>query len=272
MTGLVFQRRLLSLAVIGWGGVLTFFFASGRIVKYLAPDFRLITLAGGLGLIVLGLFTLLTAHRRASCGHDHGPEDAGHDHEALDLPPLAAFLILLVPLGAGVAWTKDGFSLDTLTRKGLGSSPADSGFLSTILPPLTREIIEQQHPANADGYRGFQLMELFFSAADPEMRELVEGMKVTVEGRLVPDPDEAAPENQRRLYRLFITCCAADSRPIPIIARFPEGAPEVDENTWMKLSGTIAYPDEGDGPMPVLTVDFAETAEAPMEESFMRGY
>lgn len=270
MTGIVFQRRLLSLAVIGWGGTLAYFFASGRLVKYLAPDFRLIALAGGLGLIVLGLFTLLTAHRSASCGHDHAEGD--HDHESLDLPPWAAFLILVLPLGAGVAWTKDGFSLDTLTRKGLGASPADSGFLSSILPPLTREIIEQQHPANADGYRSFQLMELFFTAGDPEMRELVEGMKVTVEGRLVPDPDESAPADQRRLYRLFITCCAADSRPIPIIARFPGGPPEVEENSWMKLSGTIAYPDEGDGPMPVLTVDFAETAEAPMEESFMRGY
>jgi len=269
----VFQRVLLAIAAIGWGGVLVYFHATLRLNKYLAPDFRPIALAGGLGLIVLGLFNLLTARRHASCGHDHGPGDH-HDHEALDLHPFGAFLIMLLPLGMGVAWTKDSFSLEALTRKGLDDSPAEAGgiFLASALPPLTREIIEQQHPANADGYREFRLMELFFASGDPEMRELIEEMPVVVEGRLVPDPDPHAPPNQRRIYRLFINCCAADSRPIPIIARFDETPPEVEPNTWMSLSGIITYPDEGEGPQPVLEVDFGQATEPPVEESFMRGY
>ena len=265
------QRCLLGLALIAWGVVLVYFHSSGRITKYLAPDFRLIALAGGLGLIVVGLFNLLTCRFQASCGHDHGPEDT-HDHESLDLHPLAAVAIMVVPVLLCTSWTKDGFSIAALTRKGLNDTPAEAGsmFLSSVLPPLTKEIIEAQHPANSDGYRPFPLMELFFSSADPEMRELVGGMKVVTEGRLVPDPEE--PEKQFRLYRLFITCCAADSRPVPIIARFPNGAPEVEPNSWITLSGTITYPDEGKGHMPVLEVDFAKATEAPMEESFMRGY
>ena len=265
------QRSLLALALISWGVALVYFYYTGRIVKYLAPDFRLIALAGGLGLMVVGLFNLLTCRMLATCGHDHGPEDA-HDHESLDLPPLAAVAIMILPVWMSVSWTTDGFSIAALTRKGLNDSPAEAGslFLSSVLPPLTKEIIEAQHPANSDGYRTFPLMELFFSSADPEMRELVGGMKVVTEGRLVPDPEE--PEKQFRLYRLFITCCAADSRPVPIIARFPNGAPEVEPNSWITLSGTITYPDEGKGHMPVLEVDFAKATDAPMEESFMRGY
>ncbi len=69
----VLQRSLLSLPVIGWGSLLVYFYASGRITKYLAPDFRLIALAGGLGPLVVGLFVLLTARRHAPCGHDPGP-------------------------------------------------------------------------------------------------------------------------------------------------------------------------------------------------------
>lgn len=271
MKNLPLQRVLLGLAVISWGIALVYFCASGRIVKYLAPDFRIIALAGGLGLLVLGLFNLLTCRMTAVCGHDHGPGDA-HDHESLDLPPLAALAIMIIPVWLGISWTKDGFSISALTRKGLNDTPAESGslFLSSILPPLTKEIIEAQHPANSDGYRTFPLMELFFSSADPEMRALIEGMPVVTEGRLVPDPEK--PEEQFRLYRLFITCCAADSRPVPIIARFPDGAPEVESNSWISLSGTMTFPDEGEGHLPVLVVDFAKVTEAPMEESFMRGY
>lgn len=268
----VASRCLQSLAVIGWGAVLLWFFATGRLVKYLAPDFRPLALAGGLGLIVVGLFCLLTARRKADCGHDHAPGEA-HDHESLDIHPLGVFLIMLVPLGAAVAWTQDQYSLGALTRKGLDDTAADSGlFLSSVLPPLTREIVEQQHPPDKNGYREFQLLELFFSSADPEMRELVGGMQVVTEGRLVTDPDENAPANQRRLYRLFITCCAADSRPVPIIVRFEEPVPEVDDNTWVRLSGTMSFPDEGDGHLSVLDVDFTETPPAPPEESFMRGF
>jgi uncharacterized repeat protein (TIGR03943 family) len=263
------RRILFSLALLVWGAVLVYFYASGRITKYLAPDFRPLTLAGGLGLAVVGIFNLLTAGQSASCGHDHGPEDS-HDHESMDVPPVAAFLIMILPLGLGVAWTKDAFSLGSLTRKGLLDAPDPSSILlGSMLPKLTKELIERQHPKNAAGYHEFGLMELFFSAGDPEMRELVDGMLVETQGRLVDDPEAAVP-NQRRLYRLFITCCAADSRAIPIIVRFQGEPPAVEENAWMKLSGTMRFPDEGEGPLPVLEVAHAEEAPPPPEESFMR--
>lgn len=264
------QRVIFSIALMVWGAVLVYFYASGRINNYLAPDFRPLTLAGGLGLLVVGAFNLLTATQEASCGHDHGPGDA-HDHESMDIHPLAAFLILLVPLGIGVAWTKDTFSLGALSRKGVHDSPAETSslLLGASMPKLTKEIIEKQHPKNQDGYHTFGLMELFFSSGDQEMRELVEGMQVETEGRLVKDPEGGA--NQRRLYRLFITCCAADSRAIPIIVRFKGEVPTVEENAWMKLSGTMRYPDEGEGYVPVLEVVHAAEAPPPPEESFMRG-
>lgn len=267
---LVLQRSLFSLALLCWGGVILYFHVSGRIVKYLAPDFRVIALAGGLGLVVVGLFILLTARQEADCGHDHGP-GGHHDHETLDIHPLAALAILLVPLFAAVGWTRDSYSLQALGAKGLHDSPQQTaGFLDSILPPLTREIIEQQHPPDETGHHPFSLIELFFSSADSEMRGLIEGMKVTTEGRLVSTPD--GPPGDKRLYRLFITCCAADSRPVPILARWDGAAPAFEENTWVTLSGTITYPDEGEGPVPVLEVSRAEATEAPPEESFMRGY
>lgn len=273
MNKAILQRALISLTAISWGAVLVYFYASGRIVKYLAPDFRLIALIGGLGLLVIGLFVLLTATQTADCGHDHSGED-DPSHEALDLPPVAAFLILLLPIGLSLAWTEDAYSVEALTRKGLNDSPASAGelFLGSVLPPLTREIIEQQHPLDAEGYREFRLMELFFASGDPEMSDLIDGMQIAVEGRLVADTSEHAPPNQFKLYRLFMTCCAADSRTIPITAQFPEGVPGLASNTWVRLSGKITYPDLGRGIEPILTVDFYREKPAPAEESFMRNF
>lgn len=264
------QRILFSLAILVWAAVLIYFLASGRIAKYLAPDFRSYVMVGGLGLAVLGLFNLLTATQQASCGHDHAPDEP-HDHESLDVHPFIAFLVLVVPIGLAMGWTRDGFSMGTLTRKGvLDSSAERTASLASMMPKqLTREIIEKQHPADAAGYHEFGLMELFFSGGDPEIRELVDGMLVETEGRLVTDPNGLP--NQRRLYRLFITCCAADSRAIPIIVRFQDEVPKVKENAWMKLSGTMRYPDEGEGPVPVLEVAHAEEGTAPPEEAFTRG-
>src|SRR5690606_41619129 len=181
---------------------------------------------GGLGLLIVGLFNLLTSGEKASCGHDHGPDD-DHDHESLDVHPIAAFLILVVRLLLAVGWTKDAYSPGALARKGLFDSPMESElFPSSMLPALTRELIESQHPKNSDGYHPFPLMELFFSSGDPEMRDLVEGMPAVTEGRLVDDPE--GPANQRRLYRLVITCCAAASRAIPLIVRLKGQVPAVE--------------------------------------------
>ncbi|MFZ4595016.1 MAG: hypothetical protein ACOYOF_12225 [Verrucomicrobiaceae bacterium] len=63
-----------------WGGVLLYFFISGRVAAYLPPDgiFRPMVLASGIGLLILGVFNLATmGSEDAGCG-DH---DCGHDHD-----------------------------------------------------------------------------------------------------------------------------------------------------------------------------------------------
>jgi uncharacterized membrane protein YcgQ (UPF0703/DUF1980 family) len=76
--------------------------------------------------------------------------------------------------------------------------------------------------------------------------------------------------SRKRLYRLFITCCAADSRPIPIVLEFGKTPPEFPENDWVKVSGTMRFPLEEGVIQPVLLVERVVAAEPPYEESFMR--
>jgi hypothetical protein len=85
------QRLLIHLLsvllLILWGGVMIYFHVSGRVINYLPSDglFRPLMLIGGIGMVVLALFNLLTYSQDegACCSHDHdhahdGP--CGHDH------------------------------------------------------------------------------------------------------------------------------------------------------------------------------------------------
>jgi uncharacterized repeat protein (TIGR03943 family) len=266
------QRILFSIAVLVWSGVLLYFHASGRINKYLAPDFRPVAFAGGLGLAVLGLFNLLTAGQSAACGHDHGNDAEGHDHEASDVHPLVALLLMIGPVAASVAWTKDEYSAAALARKGLYDSPVDmnTSFMASAFPPITLEEIENTHRKTADGFFEFSLMELFFATGDRELQSVIDGLKVETEGRWVEEKARNPNGTRKRLYRLFMTCCAADSRAIPIILEFGGPPPELPENGWVKVAGTMRFPLEEGVLQPVLMVERAMAAEPPFEESFMR--
>jgi uncharacterized repeat protein (TIGR03943 family) len=265
------RRVLFSLAVLVWSGVLLYFHATGRINKYLSPDFRPIAFVGGLGLAVLGLFNLLTAGQSADCGHDHSGDDS-HDHETSDVHPLAALLLMLLPVAFSVAWTKDEYSPAALARKGLYDAPAEvsASFLASAMPPLTREMIEQSHRKTPDGYLEFNLMELFFATGDREMQSLIDGMKVETEGRWIEEKTRNPNGTRKRLYRLFMTCCAADSRAIPIVLEFGSQPPDLPENGWVKVTGTMRFPLEEGVLQPLLVADRALASEPPYEESFLR--
>lgn len=269
------RRILFALAVLVWSGILLYFHSSGRITRYLAPDFRPLVLAGGLGLAVLGLFILLTANQSAACGHDHASDDASgetHDHEATDLHPLLAFLIMVLPISLSVAWTKDEFSASTLERKGLYESPADlqAAMLGANIPPLTRELIEERYPATPDGFHPLSLIELFFATGDREMQEVLEGLKVETEGRWMEERNHNPNGSRKRLYRLFLTCCIADSRAIPIVLEYGQTPPDFPENEWVKVAGSLHFQQEQGSIQAVLHVERTLAAEAPYEESFMR--
>ncbi len=268
------QRVLFSIAVLIWSAVTLYFYSTGRINKYLAPDFRVIAFIGGLGLAVLGLFNLLTAGQKADCGHDHGDDEVdphGHDHSG-DMHPLTAFFLMVVPIALAFFWTKDEYSINALTRKGLYASPSMSAkpFLSSTMPRLTREQIEQGHRKTDAGFYEFSLMELFFTSGDKELRTLIDGMKVETQGRWIDEKVRNPNGTRKRLFRLFITCCAADGQAVPIILEFGKKPPEFKEKDWVKVSGTMRYPLEEGASQPVLEVEQVVAAEPPYEENFLR--
>ncbi|MFT3989930.1 MAG: TIGR03943 family protein [Luteolibacter sp.] len=255
----VIRRSLPALSVLVWSGVILYFYASGRIDAYLAPDFRIFAFLGGLGLAVLGCFCLLTVRREVG---------GGHHHEEGDIHPVLAAQLMVLPVFLAVSWTKDSYSPAALARKGAFDRPAPA-MVSGAGKPLTKEAIEQAHRKTEDGFYRFNLMELFFATGDRELQTALEGMKVETEGRWLDEKNGPATESRKRLYRLFMTCCVADSRAVPIVLDFGGNPPEFSENSWVKVAGTMRFPVEQGALQPVLHVERVDAAEAPAEEIFL---
>lgn len=280
------RHVIYGLAAICWGAVPVCFYAADRIHKYLATEFRTVALVGGLGMIVLGLFSILTAREDADCGHDHDHDcdhdhdhgadcgHGGHDHhhhEHSDPNPLVTLLLMILPVGAAVAWTTDEFSDRALMRKSIDNKKGADAFFAD-LPPFTRETLDKTTPKTPDGHYQLDLTQLFWSAGDEEVMEVFDGLPVEIEGRVMEERAELNPDGRRlRLFRVFMTCCAADAQVLGVAMEFDSAAPDIPGRSWVRVRGMASYEDVEGRTDAVLQVSSIEPAEEPYEEFMMEG-
>lgn len=254
-------------AALSWAGVLLHFVISGRIHQYLAPVFRQYALIGGLGLLVLAAFVLLTFRRPSDCGHDHAPGEA-HDHETSDLSPLVILLLMVAPALFAASVTKDSFSLRALTHKGAFDLAARPLVATRMGAVPTREEIIANRPRTPEGITRIELLELFSAAMDPEYAANLTGLTVTVEGRVLSGAEQGG---HPILYRLLLTCCAADGRPLPLRLRWEGPTPPLEENKWFEITGKVSFEETAPGVRtPFVLVLGMQPKEAPVEESLLR--
>lgn len=230
------------------------------------------------------------------CGHDDHPHDHHHHHhheahheaQKAEIPPhrpshddhtlmtvLATAVIVLVPLIGGASLARDRFSKDTLVNKGLydndsGASREKPAAKASAKPdesnPLeyTLADLEKQVRRSPEGNFMIPVASLFYSAADEELARVLAGQPVETTGQVVPEISENDPEGTRlRLYRLFVSCCLADARPLAFSIDFGKTPPKLPEESWVKVVGKMAYPEVENRKVPILEVDSIETIPEP---------
>ena len=107
---------------------------------------------------------------------------------------------------------------------------------------------------------------LFYSAADEELAEVLRGQPIETTGQVAPEIAENDPDGTRlRFYRLFVSCCLADARPIGFSADFGKRPPVFAEDSWVKIIGTMIYPEQDGRRVPVLQVDEIEAIPKPKD-------
>lgn len=254
------QRLASAIAALVWAGVLLYFCISGRINLYLVPGFRDYALAGGLGLALVGWFVLLTHKTRASCGHDHAPGEE-HNHESSDMPAWGIIACMVLPLVATAWLTDDAFSMRALAHKGAFEKPVKLTPISGSGVPTRKQL--ESRPKTDKGAVTVDLLEIYFSSMDPDYAKAMDGLEVEVQARV------GAHEKTRIAYRLLLTCCAADGRPLSVELEIPAGL-DVRDNTWARISGKLSYRGDAGHLTPVIAVSNLVEERAPAEEYLLR--
>ncbi|MCH2064754.1 MAG: hypothetical protein MK194_13660 [Roseibacillus sp.] len=246
-----FNQIVSSLSTIAWGIVPVYLYARGLISEYLSESFHLIALSGGLAMIVLGAFNLIHARREMGCGHDHSHEheegcdhehdhEQGHDHHEQN--PLAALCLMLLPVILCTGFTKHEYSKEALRWKGLYKQRTLRSLYSNYNAEFTRELLEKRTPKTKEGNFLLQLSELYWSAGDEKIMKVYEGLPAQLEGRLIEEEPKLNTEgNRKRLYRVVMTCCAADAQVLGVPLQFSNSLPALEDKKWITARGKVAF-------------------------------
>jgi uncharacterized membrane protein YcgQ (UPF0703/DUF1980 family) len=83
-------------------------------------------------------------------------------------------------------------------------------------------------------------------------------------GQMMPDTSNNAKGKRFKAVRMFMTCCAADARPIATLVEC-ETLPKIPEMTWVKITGKATFPIENGKRIAVLKAEKVEKTEPPDE-------
>lgn len=137
------------------------------------------------------------------------------------------------------------------------TTPAPANNSSTPPPPvdyLTR---------TPDGRIVAEVLDLLYAAQDNALRKDFEDKPVELIGQLMPDTANADGKRFKAV-RMFMTCCAADARPVATYFEI-EKKPELPEMTWIKVTGTATFPIENGRRVAILKAEKVEKCNPPEE-------
>jgi uncharacterized repeat protein (TIGR03943 family) len=116
-----------------------------------------------------------------------------------------------------------------------------------------------------------EVLDLLYAAQDNAMRKDFEGKRVELVGQLMPDKTKAAPDaapvqggKRFKAVRMFMTCCAADARPVATLVE-ADALPELPEMSWIKVVGTSTFPMENGRRISILKAEKVTKTEPPAE-------
>ena len=280
------DTRLFGFLACLWGGLLIYFYHSTRIRDYLDIGFHHFIMVGGMGMLILGAYSLINPKSQSkknesskSCDHDHGHHDekhhchnhkqchdhgdqCDHDHEEGHGPFVTIFLTL-TPLILAMTYTQDKLSNGGMAKKGLYEKPA---LTSANIPPFSRQDLEKNVPKNEHGEFQLRMISAYYAAGDLEIQDIFEGLPVELEGRIAPEKINNESGDRLRIFRSIITCCAADLQIVGVSLEFPEGAKRPQLEDWVKASGTLTFETVEGDVLPLLKIREVISAEEPYSE------
>lgn len=296
----IFSRWLPCVTLATWSAVLLTIFYSGRVRDLLAPEFRPGVMLAG---VVMGLMALTFLLLPVDAGCCSGV-DCSHSVSRRATGKVLTFLILLLPISAAAVFSPEGFSANLVKNRGAITDVSQLGGARRInpapaempLPTNDPNAAPQDAPAapvapataaatpaqpaqpaemapgdylqrTADGTIIAEVLDLLYAAQDTTLRKDFENKRIELVGQLMPDTADNAGGKRFKAVRMFMTCCAADARPIAALVE-ADAVPDLPEMTWIKITGTSTFPIENGRRISVLKAEKIEKT-APPEESML---
>jgi uncharacterized repeat protein (TIGR03943 family) len=296
MTSAIFNRWLPCITLAAWSAILLYFSWSGQVNNFLAPPFRPYVLIAG---TVLGLMALVFLIFRADASCCSASE-CGQTFSNFPLGRLVTFVIVILPVAAAALFSPASFSATAVKNRGIAMDIDALGLRNRkVLPPPTFDLPVKEAPApveesaslqppaaepatagtgtasseefntsdylsrTPEGYIEADVLDLLYAAQDNVLRKDFEGKTVQLLGQLMPDTTSGGA-NRFKAVRMYMYCCAADSRPIATLVEL-EPPPDFPEMTWIKIIGVPAFPLENGRRISVLKAERVEKTEPPEE-------
>ena len=283
MTTKLFSRWLPCATLAAWSSVLLYFYFSGRITSFLIPTFRPYVLIAG---VVLGAMAALFLFQSADaeCCKD---AECGHPMSRMAAGKVLTFLILLLPISVSAFFSPDSFGKAAIENRGIITDASALGLAPTR--EAVSQPVESPLPSNPDstppaptagqptepspgdylqrtpeGHIVAEVLDLLYAAQDTTLRGDFEGKTVELIGQLMPDKTTDAGGKRFKAVRMFMTCCAADARPVATLVE-AEKLPDFPEMTWIKITGTATFPTENGRRTAVLKATKIEKSGPPDE-------
>ena len=290
----LYVRWLPCVTLATWSTILLYFYLSKRIDAFLHPMFRPYVFVAGcvLGLMAV-VFLLFPADASccssAECGHSLSRRASGK---------IVSFLVLLVPITIAAFFSPDSFgrtmnenrpidtdgsSLPIRPRSGAPAPPefplpVKDGPPSTETavtaattpsapssPPAAETPVPDYLQRSAEGHIVAEVLDLLYAAQDSALRKDFEGRKIELIGQLMPDTGSGEAGQKRfKAVRMFMTCCAADARPVATLVEV-DTLPDLPEMTWIKVIGVSTFPVEKGRRTAILKAQRVEKTEPPPE-------
>ena len=276
------NRWLPSLMLACWSAILLYFSISGRLAAFLHPAFRP-------GVAVAGAILLLFAIGLAAGGPAAAccEEDAcGHALTRPTVGKLFAFAVLWLPLLLAFESPRAGFGVTAIENRGVttdaaglsakarttqASAPVQMPLPGESTPPNNpgpangSGTPDQYIPKTANGAIAASVIDLLYAAQDPSLRVDFEGKTVEIVGQLMAQKPANPNTTRMKLVRMFMTCCAADARPVAALVELPGGTQTtaLPDLAWVRVVGKPAFPFEGGRTIAVLKADTIAVTDPP---------
>jgi uncharacterized repeat protein (TIGR03943 family) len=274
-----------ALILLLWGVFVLCIAGAGQLSTYLHPSLQRFTIAGGVMLLILAFFELrgILIRSKASgshhdhahehghcCHHDHAHESEGYSHGEEPVS-VGAFLfktvILLIPLLVTLLGQGTHFSMSTVQNRGvvdnLDKLPAAKASQASQISSATTDKIPDNSSA-ASGAMPIQVIDLLYAVQMPSYRSEFEGKEVELTGQYIPLTTGNPKGDRFQAIRMFITCCAADAKPVGVTIQYPKPL-NVSEMAWVKITGKPTFPMEGGRRTAILEATEVKECPAPAE-------